>query len=47
MRRRRADVEQIAETLLARRFLTGEDVAALVTASGPRGRGPKTRGRDA
>jgi DNA polymerase III delta prime subunit len=47
MRRRRADVERIAEALLARRFLTGEDVAALVTASGARGRGLKTRGRDA
>jgi hypothetical protein len=47
MRRRRADVERIAEALLARRFLTGEDVATLVAASGSRGRGPKTRGRDA
>ncbi|TRL30431.1 hypothetical protein FM996_16835 [Methylosinus sporium] len=46
-RRRRADVERIAEALLAWRFLTGEEVAALVTASGARGRGPKTRGRDA
>ncbi|WP_159726900.1 AAA family ATPase [Methylosinus sp. Ce-a6] len=46
-RRRRADVERIAEALLARRFLTGDDIAALVTASGRRGRGPKARGRDA
>lgn len=47
MRRRRADVERIAEALLVRRFLTGEDVAALVAASGARGRGPNARGRDA
>jgi ATP-dependent Zn protease len=46
MRRRRAHVEQIAEALLTRRFLTGEDVAALVVASGARGRGPKAHGRD-
>ncbi|CAN2534745.1 ATP-dependent+zinc+metalloprotease+FtsH [Methylocapsa aurea] len=47
MRRRRADVERLAEALLVRRFLTGEDIAALVTTSGGRGRSPKTRGRDA
>ncbi|HEY8067229.1 MAG TPA: AAA family ATPase [Methylosinus sp.] len=44
MRRRRGDVEQIAEALLARRFLAGDEVAALIAASGARG--PNPRGRD-
>lgn len=41
IRRRRADVERIADALLDRRFLTGDDVAALLVTPPIRNGGPK------
>jgi hypothetical protein len=43
VRRRRADVERIAAALIARRFLTGADVDAVLARPAARSRGPKGR----
>jgi ATP-dependent Zn protease len=45
VRRRRAEVERITGALLARRFLTGDDVEALLAAPKARTRTPGNRGR--
>ncbi|HEY8063808.1 MAG TPA: AAA family ATPase [Methylosinus sp.] len=47
IRRRRADVEHIADALLTRRFLTGDDVAALLAPPPVRDAGPKDGATDA
>ncbi|TDX59693.1 peptidase M41-like protein [Methylosinus sp. sav-2] len=47
IRRRRADVERIADALLTRRFLTGDDIAVLLAAPPVRSGGPKSGAKDA
>jgi cell division protease FtsH len=47
IRRRRAEAERIADALLTRRFLTGEEIAELLSPSGARAGAPRMRGRDA
>ncbi|WP_051949383.1 AAA family ATPase [Methylosinus sp. PW1] len=47
MRQRRADVERIADALLDRRFLTGDDVAALLATPPVRSGGPKDGAKNA